>query len=174
LAALLAIAAKDWFNILIELNIQLAIYRLLIPCLFLIINIRDNMDYAGIIANINWNSNGWKAPAKAQDINRSNHRNVKFKKDVPHEDLNFAIDDYPKDFDDYHLGYVAKFQTNILHADKVRIVFFISTKAPRERYIVGFYGYPIFSHKEWFKRENGNYLNDYLYGNIKAKIETFA
>lgn len=125
----------------------------------------------GILASMSWNSNKWTAPATDDDISHSNYVYVK-ENGWMHEDLNFAIDDYPEEDDGTFIAYTPMFNTlpSLEESKYVEIVFFRSLNYhKKENCIVGFYAYPEMDNFYRFAEHDD--FERYDSGNIKSKIE---
>jgi len=123
----------------------------------------------GILASISWNSNDWQDPATTEDIEHSNFEYVK-KNEWMHEDLNFAIEKYPKESDGTFIAYTPLFNRlpSLEESKYVDIVFFRSLNYhTKQNCIVGFYAFPEIDR---FDREADHVLyNQYDFGNVKSK-----
>jgi hypothetical protein len=81
-----------------------------------------------IIANITWNSNGWKGPSD----DKSGHQWVK-EGNIPHESWNFDFDN-PRNTDKHILGFAQFTNAPKVEGDKNLVILYSKNK------IVGFYG----------------------------------
>lgn len=130
-----------------------------------------NTENIGILASMSWNSNKWQKRATEEDIVNSKYDYVK-QHGWMHEDLNFAIDDYPHESDGTFIAYTPMFN-KFPSAEKskhVEIVFFRSLNYHnKQNYIVGFYAFPEID--KFPRTASHQHYKQYDYGNVKSRIE---
>lgn len=133
----------------------------------------------GILASVSWNSRHWKDYSTDEDVKNSMYKNPQESGHLT-ESLNFGQEIYPAEADGYYIGYIPKFDKahrspSINVSKSVQIVFLRSKNYNGHvKYVIGFYGFPIFGEVERYTRE-ANHVKFksqfYNHGNIKSFVQ---
>ena len=103
--------------------------------------------FYGILAAVDWNSQGWQGPSTPEDLANANFNFVK-EQDITFTSLNFGHLVFPGDEAGYYRGFLPHLFAKSPDAEKSRhvAIIFIKSKDWHDgnTYLVGFYAFPIF------------------------------
>ncbi|MBO0934299.1 hypothetical protein [Fibrella aquatilis] len=103
--------------------------------------------FYGILAAVDWNSQGWQGPSTAEDLDNANFNFVK-EQDIANSSLNFGHLLFPADESGYYRGFLPHQFAKSPDVEKSRHVSIVFIKSKDwhdgNTYLVGVYAFPVF------------------------------